>query len=52
LRTDVDESFLNHATVPRAGVKYFDDTEWNWTITGRKSARENMQQLLREHGKK
>jgi iron(III) transport system substrate-binding protein len=52
LRTDVDESFLDRATVPRTGVKYFDDTEWNWTITGRKSARENMQQLLREHGKK
>jgi iron(III) transport system substrate-binding protein len=52
LRTDVDESFLDRATVPRPSVKYFDDTEWNWTITGRKSARENMQQLLREHGKK
>jgi iron(III) transport system substrate-binding protein len=52
LRTDVDESFLDRATVPRPGVKYFDDTEWSWTITGRKSARENMQQLLREHGKK
>jgi iron(III) transport system substrate-binding protein len=52
LRTDVDESFLDRATVPRPGTKYFDDTEWNWTIAGRKSARENMQQLLREHGKK
>ena len=51
LRTDVDESFLDRATVPRAGVKYLDDTEWNWTVTGRKEAREKVQQLLREHGK-
>jgi len=52
LRTDVDESFLERGTVPRAGVKYFDDTEWNWTITGRREAREKVRQLLREHGKK
>jgi iron(III) transport system substrate-binding protein len=52
LRTDVDDSFLERGTVPRAAVKYFDDTEWNWTVTGRREAREKMQQLLREHGKK
>ncbi len=52
LRTDVDEAFLERGTAPRAGVKYFDDTEWSWTVTGRKEAREKMQQLLREHGKK
>ena len=52
LRTDVDESFLERDTVPRAGVKYFDDTEWHWAVTGRKEARDKMQQLLREHGKK
>jgi len=52
LRTDVDESFLERGTAPQAGVKYFDDTEWNWTVTGRREAREKMQQLLREHGKK
>ncbi len=51
LRADVDDSFLDRATVPRTGVKYFDDTEWSWSVTGRKAARENMQQLLREHGK-
>jgi iron(III) transport system substrate-binding protein len=52
LRTDVDESFLERGTVPRAEVKYFDDTEWSWTVTGRREAREKVQQLLREHGKK
>ena len=52
LRTDVDDSFLQRGTVPRVGVKYFDDTEWTWTVTGRREAREKVQQLLREHGKK
>jgi iron(III) transport system substrate-binding protein len=52
LRTDVDESFLERATIPRAGVKYFDDTEWNWVVTGRREAREKVQALFREHGKK
>jgi hypothetical protein len=28
------------------------DTEWSWTVSGRKEARDKMQQLLREHGKK
>jgi iron(III) transport system substrate-binding protein len=51
LRTDVDESFLERATIPRAGVKYFDDTEWSWAVSGRTEAREKMQALLREHGK-
>jgi iron(III) transport system substrate-binding protein len=52
LRTDVDDSFLERGTVPRAGIKYFDDTEWNWAVAGRREARDKVQQLLREHGKK
>ena len=52
LRTDVDESFLERATIPRVGVKYFDDTEWNWAVSGRTEAREKVQALLREQGKK
>ena len=52
LRTDVDESFLERATIPRSGVKYFDDTEWKWAVSGRTEAREKVQALLREHGKK
>jgi iron(III) transport system substrate-binding protein len=52
LRTDVDESFLEQGSIPRAGVKYFDDTEWSWVATGRTQAREKVQAMLREHGKK
>jgi ABC-type Fe3+ transport system substrate-binding protein len=51
-RTDVDESFLERGGIPRAGVKYFDDTDWNWVVSGRTEAREKMQALLREHAKK
>ncbi|HWP58112.1 MAG TPA: extracellular solute-binding protein [Candidatus Acidoferrales bacterium] len=52
LRTDVDESFLDPASVPRAGVNYFDDSDWSWATTGRREAREKMQALLREHLKR
>ncbi|MGH7847409.1 MAG: ABC transporter substrate-binding protein [Candidatus Binatia bacterium] len=51
-RTDVDESFLERGGIPRAGVKYFDDTDWNWVVSGRTEAREKMQALLRDHAKK
>ena len=52
LRTDVDESFLDQKSVPRTGVKYFDDTDWHWVVTGRREAREKAQQLLKEQGLK
>lgn len=47
LRTDVDESFLNHGHIPRAGVHYFDDTDWNWVITGRRETREKVWKLIK-----
>lgn len=47
LRTDVDESFLNHGNIPRAGVHYFDDTDWNWVITGRRETREKVWKLIK-----
>jgi hypothetical protein len=52
LRTDVDESFLKKGEIPRAGVKYFDDTDWHWVVTGRKDAREKAREILLQHGKK
>lgn len=48
LRTDVDESFLNPGNIPRAGVKYFDDTEWSWVVTGRQENRKKVWKLLKE----
>jgi len=47
LRTDVDESFLNPLAIPRPGVKYFDDGEWNWVLKGRKEISEKVWKLLK-----
>lgn len=47
LRTDVDESFLNPKTLPRADVKYSDDNDWKWTITGRKETREKVWKIIK-----
>lgn len=47
MRTDVDESFLDPRAIPRPGVKYFDDSEWNWILTGRRETREKVWKLLK-----
>jgi iron(III) transport system substrate-binding protein len=47
LRTDIDESFLNAANLPKKGVKYFDDTDWKWVVTGRQEYREKVWQVLK-----
>jgi len=47
LRNDVDESFLQPEVIPRPGVQYFDDSEWNWTITGKNAARDQVRKILK-----
>jgi iron(III) transport system substrate-binding protein len=47
LRTDVDESYLKPGNVPKTGIKYFDDTDWKWIVTGRRENREKVWQLLK-----
>src|SRR5919109_1173709 len=47
VRTDIDESFLNPGNLPKRGVKYFDDTEWKWVVTGRHEYREKVWKLLK-----
>jgi iron(III) transport system substrate-binding protein len=47
LRTDIDESFLKPENIPKRGVKYFDDTEWKWIVTGRHEYREKVWKLLK-----
>jgi ABC-type Fe3+ transport system substrate-binding protein len=49
LRTDVDESYLQPASIPKPGGKYFDDTDWKWIITGRRENREKVWALLKAH---
>lgn len=46
LRRDVDESFLNRASIPRPGVRYFDEADWQWITTGRQEASERVRKLL------
>jgi iron(III) transport system substrate-binding protein len=47
LRADIDESNLNPGNLPKKGVKYFDDTDWNWIVTGRHEYREKVWQVLK-----
>lgn len=47
LRTDIDESYLNPGNLPKKNVKYFDDTEWKWIVTGRHENREKAWKLLK-----
>jgi ABC-type glycerol-3-phosphate transport system substrate-binding protein len=47
LRTDISETYLNPGNIPKAGMKYFDDTDWKWIVTGRKQYREKVWSLLK-----
>jgi iron(III) transport system substrate-binding protein len=47
MRTDIDESFLKPGNIPRPDVKYFDDTAWNWIVTGRHENREKVWKILK-----
>jgi ABC-type Fe3+ transport system substrate-binding protein len=46
LRRDVAESFLNPASIPQPGARYFDEAEWQWIVTGRQEASERVRKLL------
>ena len=46
-RTDIDESYLNPGNIPKRGVKYFDDTDWQWIVTGRREYREKAWKVLK-----
>lgn len=43
----VDESFLPPETIPRPGVKYFDNQGWNWSVTGRAEVGRRAQKLIK-----
>jgi iron(III) transport system substrate-binding protein len=47
LRTDINESYLNPGNIPKPGVKYFDDTDWKWIVTGRREYREKVWNVLK-----
>jgi len=48
LRADIDEaSFLDPRMIPKPGVKYPDDTEFEWVLHGRNETAEKVRQLLK-----
>ncbi len=47
LRTDVDESFLDPRTIPKAGVEYVDNTDLTWVAKGQKEAGDKVRDLLK-----
>lgn len=47
LRADVDESFLDPRTIPRSGVQYADDHDWNWVVTQGGETRRRLVNLLK-----
>jgi iron(III) transport system substrate-binding protein len=47
LRTDIDESYLKPGNLPKKDVKYFDDTDWKWIVTGRRENRAKVWDLLK-----
>jgi len=47
LRKDIDESYLKPGIVPKSNVKYFDDTDWKWVLTGRRDYREKFWKVFK-----
>jgi iron(III) transport system substrate-binding protein len=47
LRADADESFLKSETIPRPEVKYLDDADWQWAVSGRTEARKRIENILK-----
>jgi len=46
-RNDIDEqSFVPAASIPRAGVDYFDLSDWEFTVTKKEQARLRIKELL------
>jgi ABC-type Fe3+ transport system substrate-binding protein len=45
-RNDIDESFLPPEVIPREGVKYFDHQDWNYTVTKKEEARQQINKIF------
>jgi len=45
-RNDIDESFLPPEVIPREGVKYFDNHDWEYTVTKKEEARQRLREIL------
>lgn len=47
LRNDVDESFLNPEWIPRPGITYRDEANFEWITSGRKESMDKARALLK-----
>jgi ABC-type Fe3+ transport system substrate-binding protein len=47
-RNDIDESFLPPEVIPRQGVKYFDNQDWNYTVVQKAEARRQVNKIMQE----
>ncbi len=47
-RNDIDQSFLPPEVIPREGVKYFDNHDWEYTVTKKEEARQAVRKILEE----
>jgi ABC-type Fe3+ transport system substrate-binding protein len=45
-RNDIDQSFLPPEVIPRDGVKYFDNHDWQYTVTKKEEARQAVWKIL------
>ncbi len=45
-RNDIDESFLPAEVIPHEGTKYFDNQDWNYTVTQKEDARRQVNKIL------
>ena len=46
-RSDLDESFLPAEQVPHPGQSYFDNSDWNYSVTTKSEVRVRMKKILR-----
>ena len=47
-RNDIDESYLPPEVIPREGVRYFDNQDWNYTVTQKEEARRAVSKIMQE----
>ena len=45
-RSDIDESFLAPEVIPKPGVEYFDNHDWEYTVTKKEEARKHVREIL------
>jgi ABC-type Fe3+ transport system substrate-binding protein len=45
-RSDIDESHLPPEVIPKPGVKYFDNHDWEYAVTRKEEARQRVREIV------